>query len=361
MQIAEKIWNERKRLGLSQEQLAEQMEVSRQAVSKWESGQSMPDLDKLVLLSQIFGVSTDYLLKEDDNPFYEGENTRYPEGKNNPFPGAAHKQPSEQSEIYGTSGEKIPMEQSKAKTLDTEQIRNYQSACFKSSQKIALGVSLCIIGVILYLSTNIYIQAYAVAESGEAAIVLLLCVAPAVALFISAGMKMEQFRYLKTDPFQLTEISLKQLKEEYDKYFHTFMIKITTGVILCIFAVITYLATNLIVKHRQDIPCIEIIPTVSLLSIVTVAVYLFVSAGICKDCYDVLLQQNDYTHQKKKRKKGDLLETVAGIYWCVVTAGFLGYNLITHNWGISWVVWPVAGCLFGAISVLLEFIQQHRK
>ena len=53
----------RKKMGLSQEELANKIGVSRQAVSKWESGQSMPDLDKIVALSDLFGVSTDYILK----------------------------------------------------------------------------------------------------------------------------------------------------------------------------------------------------------------------------------------------------------------------------------------------------------
>lgn len=48
---------------MSQEELAEKIGVSRQAVSKWESEQSMPDLDKVILLSDFFGVTTDYLLK----------------------------------------------------------------------------------------------------------------------------------------------------------------------------------------------------------------------------------------------------------------------------------------------------------
>ena len=55
----------RKKQGWSQEELAERLGVSRQAVSKWESGQTLPDMDKLLLLSEVFGVTTDYLLKED--------------------------------------------------------------------------------------------------------------------------------------------------------------------------------------------------------------------------------------------------------------------------------------------------------
>ena len=62
MELSENILQLRKALGLSQEQLAEQVGVSRQSISKWETGQSAPELDKLVRLSQVFGVSTDELL-----------------------------------------------------------------------------------------------------------------------------------------------------------------------------------------------------------------------------------------------------------------------------------------------------------
>lgn len=62
MELSEKILQCRKALGLSQEQLAEQIGVSRQSISKWETGQSAPELDKLVILSRVFGISTDELL-----------------------------------------------------------------------------------------------------------------------------------------------------------------------------------------------------------------------------------------------------------------------------------------------------------
>lgn len=63
MLIADRIQALRKTKGISQEQLADEIGVSRQAVSKWESEQALPDLDKVILLGDYFGVSTDYLLK----------------------------------------------------------------------------------------------------------------------------------------------------------------------------------------------------------------------------------------------------------------------------------------------------------
>ena len=63
MNVADRIQNLRKMKGISQEQLADEIGVSRQAVSKWESEQSMPDLEKTILMSEYFEVTTDYLLK----------------------------------------------------------------------------------------------------------------------------------------------------------------------------------------------------------------------------------------------------------------------------------------------------------
>ena len=63
--LSEKLYQLRKKSGLSQEQLAEQLNVSRQAISKWESGSAFPESEKLIIISNYFGVSVDYLLKDE--------------------------------------------------------------------------------------------------------------------------------------------------------------------------------------------------------------------------------------------------------------------------------------------------------
>lgn len=63
MNMADRIQHLRKSKGISQEELADKVGVSRQAVSKWESEQSTPDIEKVILLSNFFDVTTDYLLK----------------------------------------------------------------------------------------------------------------------------------------------------------------------------------------------------------------------------------------------------------------------------------------------------------
>ena len=67
MALSEKLYELRKKGGLSQEQLAEQLDVSRQAVSKWESGKAIPESDTLISISEYFNVTLDYLMKEDNS------------------------------------------------------------------------------------------------------------------------------------------------------------------------------------------------------------------------------------------------------------------------------------------------------
>lgn len=75
MILADKITALRKKAGWSQEELAEQLGVTRQSVSKWEGAQSVPDMDKVVQMSRLFGVTTDFLLKDElseEEPVPEG-------------------------------------------------------------------------------------------------------------------------------------------------------------------------------------------------------------------------------------------------------------------------------------------------
>ena len=66
MRLSEKIMDLRKRSGWSQEELADRLGISRQSVSKWETGESTPDIDKIIRMSELWNVSTDYLLKEEE-------------------------------------------------------------------------------------------------------------------------------------------------------------------------------------------------------------------------------------------------------------------------------------------------------
>lgn len=76
MIFADKLITLRKKAGWSQEELAEKLNVTRQSVSKWEGAQSVPDIDKILQLSRLFGVTTDYLLKDNAaEPEYTEDDT----------------------------------------------------------------------------------------------------------------------------------------------------------------------------------------------------------------------------------------------------------------------------------------------
>lgn len=74
--ISNRIQEQRKLNGLTQEQLAEKLNVSRQSISKWESNQSFPEIDRIILMSEIFNVSTDYLLKEKTNDYSKNSTSK---------------------------------------------------------------------------------------------------------------------------------------------------------------------------------------------------------------------------------------------------------------------------------------------
>jgi len=78
MILADKIVKLRKQLGWSQEELAEKMNVSRQSVSKWESTNSIPDLNRIIMLADIFDVSTDFLLKDEYETFTSSDEGKEP-------------------------------------------------------------------------------------------------------------------------------------------------------------------------------------------------------------------------------------------------------------------------------------------
>ena len=96
MTLSEKILKLRTARNLSQGDLAEALDVSRQSVSKWETGQSVPDLDKIIKLSDLFGVTTDYLLRETEASPPTGTQTLCPDGTHPETPAA----PKERSALF---------------------------------------------------------------------------------------------------------------------------------------------------------------------------------------------------------------------------------------------------------------------
>ncbi len=319
MILGEKIMELRKKNGWSQEELAGKLKVSRQSVSKWESAMSVPELDKVLQLSEIFEVSTDYLLKDDKEEDYVPGN-----------PEAA-------------AMRKVTMEEAQ------EFIRVRKEA----SLRIPAGVAACILSPVpLFLLQGMWEEGRLMISedlaSGIGFALLLLIVAAAVGSFILTGTKLGKYEWMEKEEFELCYGIAGMVKERQEAEAAGFSRKIAVGVIFCILSCVPLFLLSVLNGSK----IVQAGGLVFLLLMVAAGVYLLTSAGIRKGSYEQLLQEGDYTREAKEASR--IIGRIAAVYWCVVTAVYLGWSFLTGNWHSTWVLWPVAGILFGAIAGVVK-------
>lgn len=280
MTLGDKIMNLRKQRGWSQEELAEQLMISRQSVSKWESGASVPELDKIVKISEMFQVSTDYLLKEEVR---------------------------EQEVDIGSQLE-CQKEAKKVKRVSVQEAAEFMDTTKRLASKMAFAVVLCILSpvcLLLFWEFSAYgnpFFGFRMDENmagGLGIIILLLFVAGGVVIFIFHGMELSRFEYLEKEGFILQqgveELVLKN-KKGFEKKFRY---SISIGVVLCIMGIVPLMvAASLDMGEEQYVYCF-----ILLLMIVAAGVFLFVHAGSIYGSYEKLLQTGDYTPEKKETER----------------------------------------------------------
>lgn len=318
MILADKIMKLRKQNGWSQEELAEQMGISRQSVSKWENGTSIPDLDKIVRMSGLFGVSTDYLLKDEIE-----ELTR-----------------EEAVEIREEQGDRI---------ISLDEANDFMDLTRKLAHKMALAVSLCILSPIclLLLGGMAEFGGGLITENmagGIGTAVLLIVVAAGVAIMIFEGMKLSKYEYIEKEVISLAYGVQGIVEKRKDEFEETNRMCIAIGTVICIVGVVPLMVAAGI--NAGDFVCIVCVDI--LLFLVACGVYFFVWAGLIQGSYNKLLQLEDYTPEKKVAKQRTGFLTAA--YWCIVVAIYLAVSFRSSSWRTSWVIWPVAGVLYAAFA-----------
>ena len=336
MILADKIADLRKKNGWSQEELANQLGVSRQAVSKWESASSIPDLDKIVKMSIIFGVSTDYLLKDS---LEERRDTE---------------------EILECNTAELGMDDEKGiRMISMETANVYLDLLRNISSRIALGVSLCILSPIMLIGlTGVSDKKEGMILSAEAAVgigmtILLLMVAVAVAVFIIYGRKIEIYDFLEKEPIELAYGVKGLVEKEKLGYEAVHSRKLVLGIVLCILSAVPIMV--LVVSDKNEM--LTILGVNLCLILVSIGVYLLVSTGIVYGGFQKLLEEGDYTRsQKIENKRNDV---IGKIYWCSATAIYLGWSFITMEWEKTWIVWPIAGVFYGAVVGISSVIRKH--
>lgn len=179
---------------------------------------------------------------------------------------------------------------------------------------------------------------------------LFLAIAPAVFIFVTNSLREKDMEYLEQECFETAYGVSGMVKERKRAYEPTFSRGLAIGVVLCIVSVVPLVVAGVL---EEQIPeYIYGICLVFLLFVVAVGVNMIVRVSIVKGSYEALLQEGDFTKKEKKIKGTH--DILSGIYWCIVTAIYLGWSFSTARWDFTWIIWPVAGVLFGAISGIVR-------
>lgn len=329
MILADKIIALRKKAGWSQEELAAQLQVTRQSVSKWEGAQSMPDMEKVVRMSRLFGVTTDYLLKDE----------------------------LEEAEFSDNGTE------SALRRVTMEEASEYLERRKAAAPKMALATFLCIISpvMLILLAAMSEISSFHLSENAAAGIglcILLGLVAIGVVLFLSCAAQVKEFEFLDKEPFE-TEYGVSgMVKERQKAYRETYSRLNIVGTVFCILSVVPLFAVACI----DSIDLVYVAAVCLLLVLVGIGCIAFVYGGTYQSAMEKLLEEGEYSRTQKAKKgvKG----AISLIYWLVVTAIFLYYTfgpMGNGNPRYSWFIWAIAGVLYGAVMAVVALVQGIRK
>ncbi len=331
MILADKIAKLRKQNGWSQEDLAMKLHVSRQSVSKWESTASIPDLDKIVKMSELFGVSTDYLLKDKVE-----EEMSVPD----------------LTELADTTAEK---ENGCEVTL--EQANRYMDLVEKAAVKIAAGVAgiLLAVAVLILLSglaENMLLPLSEDAAGGIGVVILLIAIAAAVAVFITQGMQLDKYEFLEKETLCLQYGIAGIAERKKEQFAPVFGKCIIIGVTLCILGVVPVLIAAAFGMSEWICTCCVAL----LLLMIAAAVALFIWSGMIHDSYQKLLEEGDYTREKKLTDKKNA--PLAAIYWPGITAVYLAVSFLTGRWDITWILWPCGALFYAMVCGIAAMIRR---
>ena len=324
MILADKIIRLRKKNGWSQEELAEKMQVSRQAVSKWEGAQTIPDLEKILMLSNLFGVTTDYLLKDEieDEEFTDESN-------------------------------------GSVKRITLAQANDFLKWRKSASVRIAVGTLLCVIAVIplLILGAVTEVPAYNISENVAAGVgltVLFIIVAIAVAIFIFCGFRNAPYDFIDKETFETEYGVTGMVKEKQKAYKSTYTKCNIIGTCICVLSPIPLFIGAF--TEKEFFTVIMLIITMLLAEIG--AIFLIIS-GVRWASMQKLLKEGEFAPQEKRRSQ--IKETISAVYWLSATAVYLGWSFWTNAWETTWIVWPVAGVLFAVVMCISNIFIDREK
>ena len=331
MILADKITDLRKKNGWSQEELAELLGVSRQSISKWESAQSTPDMNRILKMAEIFGVTTDYLLRDEMEPETSAAIREVPAGENDV----------------------------QARAVSMEEASAFLTYKGKSSGCIAIGVMMCILSPIVLILLSSFQEAGMVpikenAAAGIGLVVLMLLIGGAVAIFVVMGLQGAGYEYLEKEEIDTAYGVDGMVKDRREKYRQTYTVQLVTGIVLCVLAAIPIFIAMIFFEERDTAYAVAV---AVLLGLIAAGVLLIVRTSIIWGSYQMLLQEGDYTPQKKAENRKN--EHLDAIYWGSVTAIYLAVSFYTGSWYRTWIIWPVAGVAYGVVLAVARVLRRN--
>lgn len=325
MILADKIIRLRKKNGWSQEELAERMNVSRQAVSKWEAAQTTPDLAKILLMAKLFGVTTDYLLKDE----------------------------LETEEFTDDNADTA------CKAVTLEEAGTYLAFRRWAAGRIALATFLCILSplslFLLGAASEIGITRFSESFAAFCGLaVLFVMVAIAVAIFLYIGAKNSPYEFLEHGEFELAYGVAGMVREKQRALRDTYVKANIIGTCLCILAPIILILGAFTTNEMLAVSFLCV-----MLVIIGVAVSLFITVGVQWASMERLLREGEYAPKDKTKTK--FSATIATAYWLLATAVYLGWSFWTNHWHSTWILWPIAGVLFPALMGIVNLFADKDK
>lgn len=244
-----------------------------------------------------------------------------------------------------------------------QQAKNCLQERIGFGKKIAIGVMLCILSPVTACLLD------PLAEAGFlpvnltdtiGALALFALVAVAVAIFIVSGISGNKYENLKKKQIVLDYSTRQIISEMEEKQNRTFSNKIAVGVVLCILSVVPIMIMEAVFEGTEFIWIADMMG-ITLFVCVAIAVYLFITAGVTKDAYELVLGTGEYTAEKYHEKNNSVIALIGAIYWPVVVCIYLGWSFITMKWGITWIIWPITGVLFGGISAVVAIVEGMKR
>ena len=369
MLLSEKIMSLRKRNGWSQEELAQQLGVSRQSVSKWESMASMPDIQKIMSMSELFGVSTDYLLKDELEELpATAVNADCPASLESANAGASDGITSTPGSIPTSANVSASKAVAPKLSVSLETATEYLDAVARTSRPTAFAITLFILGPALlvslatYSEDTLYFDPARISPDALGIVgvcIMMLFIAAGVGLLILQDMKLAKFKQFKEASLELqygVEAAIRRRAESTESLRY---MQQAAGVCLTILSAIPFLIASYF-GAGLTFALGFLVAAV----LVSLGVYLLIYSGVLRDSYRILLQEGEFSHDEKNDKMGykkavSKYRPVAKAYFGAVALIYLGYSFITKDWKSSWIIWPVSAFLYHVVVSILAAMKKQ--